>query len=537
MKTLALGAIGLALALVLVGLSSGAIGIQLVTQLIAMASAGLFLLGLFPPRAVRVSWRREEEEDLRRAELKWGQSQLMEVMQPSEVPQALLPRVSRLLGGKGSVLIGADGEVVACDGVDRTGASNIADEVVRSGGGEIRAPGGTILSVPLRPGWLAVEASRFTPFFGRDETEMLRSIALLAELALNRAELSQKQLHMQAQLVQAQAVAQIGSWEWDLGTNEISWSPQLYEIFGEDPETFTPDYDTLASRSHPEDREAVQKEAAAAIERGSTFETEYRVIRSDGDVITLHSQGKPILDGSGKVVRMVGILQDVSERRRQEQAREQFIANAAHELRTPLTSLLGFVEVLSTRRQMMSEEDIDQSYKVMERAGRRLAKLVSNLLDLTKVQQGHIELELIPVPLGVTVSEIVRGNPVPDGKHVDLDIPSDVMVLADPSRLGQIVLNLLSNAYKYGGPAITVSAVKQREAVLLSVTDDGPGVEPLLIEMLFEPFRRGEEVTRISGSGLGLAIVKMLVDASGGAVHYESVEPSGARFVVSLRRA
>jgi signal transduction histidine kinase len=153
------------------------------------------------------------------------------------------------------------------------------------------------------------------------------------------------------------------------------------------------------------------------------------------------------------------------------------------------------------------------------------------------VQQGHIELELIPVPLGVTVSEIVRGNPVPDGKHVDLDIPSDVMVLADPSRLGQIVLNLLSNAYKYGGPAITVSAVKQREAVLLSVTDDGPGVEPLLIEMLFEPFRRGEEVTRISGSGLGLAIVKMLVDASGGAVHYESVEPSGARFVVSLRRA
>lgn len=537
MKTLGGGALGLAIAIVLAGTAGEApLSLQVGVQLLAMASAGMFLLGMFPPRTIRAIWRRDEEEALREAELK-----LMGVSDPVEVGRVLLPHVSRIVGGRGALLLGKDGGVIGRDGISSQAAERISAEISANG----RGPGlvsvsgtGRVLSVPMTTGWLAVEGSSFTPFFGEEETRMLRSVAPLAELAINRAQVLVRERKVAEQLLQAQEVARIGSWEWDIRTSEISWSRQLYELYGFDPETFEPTYTSSMDSIHPDDRAMLDAEVALALETGGRYSAEHRVVREDGKSIWVHSEGKVILGTDGEPERMVGVAQDISERKRQEGYREQFIANAAHELRTPLTSLLGFVEILAHRRSLMSEGDLKEAYDVMERSGQRLSALVNNLLDLTKVQQGHVQLDLMDVSLKSSVQDLLQANPAPPDKDVKVAVEDGLKVVADPNRLGQIFLNLLSNAYKYGGSQITITARRGRaEDAEIEVTDDGPGVEPSLVPSLFEPFRRGELVTSVSGSGLGLAIVKMLVEASGGHISYEPRQPQGAVFRVNLPRA
>jgi signal transduction histidine kinase len=233
---------------------------------------------------------------------------------------------------------------------------------------------------------------------------------------------------------------------------------------------------------------------------------------------------------------MIGTIQDVTERKRQEEFRDRFIANAAHELRTPMTTLVGFVEMLARKQGNMPEPQMSVALDAMSRSGDRLTVLINNLLDLSKLQQGELEFELAPVAIEDAISSAREAAPPPEGKTVELDVQGSPIALADRHRLDQILSNLLTNAYRYGGPNIRVEATEQNGAVVLSVADDGPGIEPELVPSLFDPFTRGAASSEVGGSGLGLAIVKMLVDASGGQIWHERATPHGARFNVRLKR-
>ncbi|MDQ4124076.1 MAG: ATP-binding protein, partial [Actinomycetota bacterium] len=133
--------------------------------------------------------------------------------------------------------------------------------------------------------------------------------------------------------------------------------------------------------------------------------------------------------------------------------------------------------------------------------------------------------------------EVVASTPPPDGRRVEVEVKDTPVALADKHRLDQVVTNLLTNAYRYGGPNISLSGARLNGDVILSVTDDGPGVEDQLVDDLFQPFSRGSTSSTIGGSGLGLAIVKMLVEACGGEIWHEALQPSGARFCVKLKSA
>ncbi|MDQ3953527.1 MAG: PAS domain-containing sensor histidine kinase [Actinomycetota bacterium] len=534
MRTMSIGSAGLAITLVIAGTASASeevTGVQIATSLLALATGPFFLLGFAPPAFVRNAWRQQGSGRLQEAEFA-----LMEALSPSDITDILLPQVTELTAGRGSLVIDRRGAVTGVHGLTAQEAADLASSF--AGGGAERARKGTgTITVPMRSGKLVVVTSPYTPFFGQEEMDELRRLSLLADLALARTEHSRRERELTEQLLEAQRIARIGSWQWDIATDTITWSDQMYRMLGFEPGELTPEPGLYADHVHPEDRELVAARSEEALAQEKPLDYEHRFVRRDGSTLIVHTRGRVVRDDTGKPIRMIGTLQDVTQHREQEALRERFIANAAHELRTPLTSLLGFVEMLSRARHRLDEEKLQTMFDAMTRSGDRLAVLIENLLDLSKLQAGQVKVDIEPVPIDALARDVVASTPPPDGRRVEVEVDDTPVALADRHRLDQVVTNLLTNAYRYGGPNISLSGARRNGDVILSVTDDGPGVEDQLLEELFQPFSRGSTSSTIGGSGLGLAIVKMLVEACGGEIWHEPRLPTGARFCVKLKSA
>jgi PAS domain S-box-containing protein len=329
----------------------------------------------------------------------------------------------------------------------------------------------------------------------------------------------------------------MGSWEWDLADNNITWSEELYRIFGLDPQEFEPTFESFLSFVHPDDRSVVEAMNGDGDSGQESFTQVYRIVRPSGETIFVQASGKVILDDAGQTAKMIGTAQDITERKEQESYRERFIANAAHELRTPLTSLLGLTELLSRSRHRMTEDRIAMAFEAAVRSGQRLSLLVDNLLDLSKLQQGAVEINPEPVDIGPLSRRLLESASVPAGSSVAVEVDDELVALADPVRLDQVLQNLFTNAFRYGGPEIILEGTSAGADVVISVSDNGPGVEQELVPHLFDPFARGSGSSEVGGSGLGLAIVRMLVDASGGDIWYENGRAGGACFCIRLPKA
>ena len=231
----------------------------------------------------------------------------------------------------------------------------------------------------------------------------------------------------------------------------------------------------------------------------------------------------------------------VVERKRTEQslrsldeARAQFVANAAHELRTPLTTIMGITEILTNPRRSPSAEQHSESLALLARQGKRVGALLTNLLDYSRIEVQGADIELEDIDLAEVVRHGIAAAPAPEGVTVESAVPAGLMVRADPVRMEQILVNLLTNAYRYGGDNVTIGAEAANGQAELWVDDDGPGIEADLADSLFDPFTRGSATQAIIGSGLGLAIVKRLVESFGGEIWVENVKPSGTSFKIRL---
>jgi PAS domain S-box-containing protein len=227
---------------------------------------------------------------------------------------------------------------------------------------------------------------------------------------------------------------------------------------------------------------------------------------------------------------------DVTDRKQVDERMRRFIANAAHELRNPLTALVGMSSVLAERRSRLASEQLDKAFELIGQQGERTQTLINDLLNLSKIEnEGPSELE--SVDLRGAAMAAVESAP-PDGDHsVSVEIDEGVAVVADRARLERVFVNLLTNAYKYGGPHIKIDVDTSGPDIRVCVSDDGPGVPAELQEHLLEPFTRGRDVAGKEGSGLGLAIVRGIVEGFGGEIRYESGKPHGSRFELSLKRA
>jgi len=221
--------------------------------------------------------------------------------------------------------------------------------------------------------------------------------------------------------------------------------------------------------------------------------------------------------------------------------KSDFLTNMSHELRTPLNAIIGFSEIMLDHVELPDEQR--QTFlDHIQRSGHHLLGLVNDILDLAKVEAGHMELSLERVPLREVLNscvDVIRG--MSDPKLLTLVShcePADALVTADPARLKQILYNLLSNAVKFTptGGQISVNAQVDASEALIAIRDTGIGIRPEDEELIFEPFRqaRAPVATKQEGTGLGLPLVRELVGLHGGRVWLDSAPGAGSCFSFTL---
>jgi two-component system, OmpR family, phosphate regulon sensor histidine kinase PhoR len=259
----------------------------------------------------------------------------------------------------------------------------------------------------------------------------------------------------------------------------------------------------------------------------------------------LRVQANPVSGPRGEYLGVVVVAQDVTEQRRTDTVRREFVANVSHELRTPLTSVRALAEALTAG----AAQDREAGPRFLERIITeidRLTLLVNDLLDLSAIESGSAKLEMEAVPLGEVIDDVVaKFRPMADRRGIVLrgDGPpaAALRAWADRSRVTQAVTNLVDNAIKYtqDGGTVSVAGEARNGMVAISVADTGIGIAPEHLPRIFERFYRVDRSRSraLGGTGLGLSIVKHIATSHGGDVEVKSIEGRGTRFSLLLPRA
>jgi two-component system sensor histidine kinase MtrB len=220
-----------------------------------------------------------------------------------------------------------------------------------------------------------------------------------------------------------------------------------------------------------------------------------------------------------------------------DEIKTHFVSLAAHELRTPVTSVQGIAQTLFARAEQLPSEQRRQLEQTLGEQAERMAMLVEQLLDLSRLDAAAVHLKPQPVAVRNLVEEVARGVAGERVDDVAVDVPDDLRAEVDRTAFERIVSNLIGNALKYGEPPVVVRAEQRDRHFRLSVEDRGPGVPKELVPELFERFTRGRQgVAQVPGSGLGLAISRSYARAHRGDLLYEPSRPAGARFELVLPR-
>ena len=349
------------------------------------------------------------------------------------------------------------------------------------------------------------------------------------------------------------AASGTGFWEWDMETGALSWSEAIYRQQGLEPDATPPEYAAYIDSIHPDDRANFESAVAAALESGS-FELDFRVVRPDGSVRWTHGAGRVLRDERGQPVRMIGTGQDITDRlrliedrdrlladeRRAGEFREAFVDVISHELRTPITTILGLTQILA--RPGRADDDASRMALLedVRSESERLHRLVEDLLVLSRVERGRLEVEPEPLEPRRLLERIVahEARELPT-ISVETEFERDLPIVAgESSYVEQIVRNLLNNAAKYTPPGshVVVAARNLGTAVEVRVTDDGPGIPQASLDHIFELFYRDPDSARaVAGSGIGLFVCASLVEAMGGRIWARRPAGGGSEVGFTLR--
>jgi signal transduction histidine kinase len=354
--------------------------------------------------------------------------------------------------------------------------------------------------------------------------------ATLAEREADRDVLRQTA----SRLGEAQAIAHIGSWDWDIRRDVVTWSAELYRVFGRPPQAGPVTYAGYLDHIHPDDRAFVDEAVKRAYADGEPFAYEHRIVRPDGAERVISSRGRVVREGS-EPVSMLGTAQDVTEQRQAERLREDILSAVSHELRTPLTSVLGFALTLERRRKELPDEAVEATVGELAQAARRLERLLGDLLDVERLRRGLVVVEREQTDLLALVEQVVAGCRL-DGRHVGIS-GGPLWAAVDAAKVERIVENLVLNAVRHTptGSSIRIRLDAEDEDLLLVVEDDGPGVPDEYKEVVFETFNRGVNMLSVTpGTGIGLSLVARFAALHGGRAWVEDAAGGGASFRVRL---
>jgi len=376
----------------------------------------------------------------------------------------------------------------------------------------------------------------------------------------------------EAFLNRAQKVAKTGHWHYNGSTDRLTWSDETYRMFGI-PVGTPLNYDLFMSCVHPEDRERVAREYAAAAKTRTAFESQHRIV-VDGDIYWVNEISEFDEDNEGNLISM-GTVRDITESytnllelqnyrnnledlvaiRTKElrtakleadkanQAKSLFLSNMSHEIRTPINAVIGYSYLL--KKEPLSQNQTEQLDKLTA-AAQSLLAIINDILDISKIEAHKIELEIAdfePARVIDQICAIVAAGAAKKDLNMLVDLDSIPQVLkGDGGRLGQILLNLLANAVKFtdkGGVTIKGRVVKKRDALVLlrfEIIDTGIGIDPADMGRLFNVFEQADVSTtrRYGGTGLGLAISKQLTELMGGQIGVSSESGKGSIFYVEI---
>lgn len=381
----------------------------------------------------------------------------------------------------------------------------------------------------------------------------LEALAAYGAGALERARLFEAVRHRDTRLELALEASALWIWTWDLESNEISWAPE--------PPAFATPTDggghaqNWIDAIHPDDRQRVADGIEATLRGQGTYEVEFRVGQPGGPVRWVLGTGSVVPGPDGHSSIAIGTSRDITERKEAEleaerrleaereaaRLRDAFIGVVSHELRTPITTIFGGTRVLARRWRHMQSSARDALLTDVADEADRLFRMVEDLLVLTRVERGSLDVGDEPVAIRpvvdrVLASERARSPEVTFEARVPADLP---LAEGEEMYVEQVLRNLLTNAAKYGGPGstVTVEAVAERDAVALRVLDEGPGIVEDEAERLFELFYRSPSTApKAAGAGIGLFVCRQLAIAMGGGVRAHNRPEGGAVFQLRLRR-
>ncbi len=366
-------------------------------------------------------------------------------------------------------------------------------------------------------------------------------------------------------LTQAQRLAELGSWEWSPATGSLEWTDTLYQIYGRSPDTFTPTFESFLDCVVEDDRPGVVTAIEHALGVGSTFSYGERIMRPDGTVRHLQTRGEVIRDELGHPLHVFGACLDVTEAklaeaeilrqsaelskanealRMADRYKDEFLSVISHELRTPLNFITGFASILDDEvpgpLNATQHEYLD---KILIGSDRMLS-LVNNLLDMSRLQAGKLNLVCMETAFEPLVCEVIGSlKPLADDLQVRLipEFEALPQLHADPQRIIQVLTNLVDNAIKFspqGGTVRVTSFVRGTTdpELVTEVSDTGEGIAPEDLGKLFQRFQQADmsSTRKASGTGLGLSIAKALVEAHGGTIGVRSELGKGSTFWFTL---
>jgi PAS domain S-box-containing protein len=379
-----------------------------------------------------------------------------------------------------------------------------------------------------------------------------------------RKQIEQDLRKSEASLKEAQEVAHIGNWEYDLATGKITWSDEIFRIFGLTPEQPEPSYeDYLEQRFPPEYRERQHRCVMRALEEGEPYELDLQIIRADGSTGWILGRGKPILNADHQVVRLFGIAVDITERKaveaqqqRLNELKDEFISTVSHELRSPLTSIKMASQLLeiniekmllalealeaSELRTEIQPPKIRQYLEILKRQSDQELELVNDLLNLQRLEADSFPVELTPIAVTEWLSQIssaFHDRAQERQQHLDVQLSPVPILHSDIEVLTSVLRELLTNACKYTPPGetITVGVHVQERDLQVRVSNTGASIPTQELSCIFDKFYRipGGDPWKQGGTGLGLALAKKQIEYLGGSLWAES-DAREIHFVISL---